>query len=152
MPNLSLKNINDIDYFLYYINKNNIKLVFTNGCFDLLHEGHIHLLKQAKKLGNKLLIALNSDESIKKIKGQNRPIDNLAKRVEKIAALDVVDFIITFDEETPLKLIQKIQPAVLVKGGDYTIANIVGANLVKDVVIIPLLEGYSTTKIIEKQK
>jgi len=132
----------------------NQKIVFTNGCFDILHSGHCMYLNEAKKLGNLLIIGLNTDNSVKKIKGDNRPINNQNDRAYVLAALRCVDFVVLFDEDTPLNLIKKIIPDVLVKGNDYEIHNIAGADVVLNnggqVVTIPLLEGKSTTNIISQ--
>lgn len=125
------------------------KIVFTNGCFDLLHPGHIYLLQEAKKLGDLLVVGINSDQSIKRLKGTSRPIEELTKRIDNLGQLDCVDFIISFEDDTPIDLIKYINPSVLLKGGDYTKATIIGADLVErnggNVVVIPLLEGFSTT-------
>ncbi|MBK6339836.1 MAG: D-glycero-beta-D-manno-heptose 1-phosphate adenylyltransferase [Bacteroidetes bacterium] len=125
------------------------KIVFTNGCFDLLHPGHIYLLQEAKKLGDLLVVGINSDQSIKRLKGTSRPIEELTKRIDNLAQLDCVDFIISFEDDTPIDLIKYINPSVLLKGGDYTKATIIGADLVErnggNVVVIPLLKGFSTT-------
>lgn len=144
------KYITNIDEYLIDNNKNQQKIVFANGCFDLLHQGHIHLLNQAKHLGDILIVALNTDASIKKLKGNTRPIETLETRIEKIAQLDCVDYIIAFAEDTPLQLIQKLKPNIIVKGGDYNASDVVGADIAEQVAIIPLLDDYSTTKIIEK--
>ncbi len=130
------------------------KIVFTNGCFDVFHAGHVHVLCEAKKLGSKLIVGLNSDASVKKLKGETRPIHALKHRAMVISALEVVDAIVAFEDETPLSIIQHIQPDVLVKGGDYKPNEIVGASVVNTkqgkVVTIPLLEGFSSSLIIEK--
>lgn len=135
--------------------KNNT-VAFTNGCFDILHAGHIYILEEAKKLGDKLIVALNTDKSVKKLKGNNRPINNELDRAKLIAAMEGVDAVVLFDEETPLSLIKTLQPNVLVKGGDYTLNQIAGAKEMEDwngkVEIIPFLQGFSTTSIIEKMK
>lgn len=133
------------------------KIVFTNGCFDILHPGHVYYLNQARSLGDVLVVGLNSDDSVKRLnKSAERPIHPQDKRADVLAALLCVDYISIFDEDTPLELIQKIKPDVLVKGGDYTIDKIVGAEFVQSyggsVKIIPLLEGYSTTDIVNKLK
>jgi D-glycero-beta-D-manno-heptose 1-phosphate adenylyltransferase len=129
-------------------------VVFTNGCFDLLHMGHIHTLNEAKKLGHKLIVAVNSDNSVKRLKGNSRPIQNQEERSVQVAALTVVDAVVIFDEDTPFKLIESLLPDVLVKGGDWKIDAIVGADIVTKnggkVENIPLLEGYSTTSLIDK--
>lgn len=133
------------------------KIVFTNGCFDILHPGHVYYLNQARSLGDVLIVGLNSDDSVKKLdKGFERPIHPQDKRASVLAALLCVDYVCIFDEDTPLQLIQKVKPDVLVKGGDYTIDKIVGADFVQSyggsVEIIPLLPGYSTTDIVNKLK
>ena len=132
------------------------KIVFTNGCFDILHPGHIKLLREAKSLGDKLVVGMNSDKSIKHIeliktnKGkEGRPINNEKDRKAVLEGIKYVDEVIIFDEPTPLELIKKVKPDVLVKGADYKPDEICGSNLVKKVVRVPLT-GHSTTKIIEK--
>ena len=130
------------------------KVVFTNGCFDIIHRGHVEYLEEAKKLGDILIIGLNSDNSVKRIKGENRPINNEEDRKKVLLALKYVDDVIIFNEDTPLELIKKIQPNVLVKGGDWEIKNIIGADFViglgGEVHSLAFREGYSTTKIIKK--
>jgi D-beta-D-heptose 7-phosphate kinase/D-beta-D-heptose 1-phosphate adenosyltransferase len=132
------------------------KVVFTNGVFDILHLGHISLLSQAATFSDILIVGINSDSSVKKLKGENRPVNAEGARALLVASLVMVDVVIIFDEETPLELIKMIRPAVLVKGGDYTLDTIVGAAEVIDaggeVKIIPIEAGYSTTGIIEKFK
>ena len=131
-------------------------VVFTNGCFDILHLGHIDYLEKAKLKGNKLIIGLNSDNSVKKLKGNQRPINSVITRSKMLAALEFVDMVIEFDEDTPLTLIESLQPDILIKGGDYTKENIVGADSVLTtggiVEIIEFTEGYSTTKLIDQLK
>ena len=131
-------------------------IVFTNGCFDILHAGHIKLLKESKKLGDKLIIGLNNDESIRNLKGKERPINNNYNRSIMLAAFSFVDLIVFFSDETPLQLIGKISPNVLTKGADYSINSIVGAKKVLsyggDVKIIPLIPNLSTTDLIKKYK
>jgi rfaE bifunctional protein nucleotidyltransferase chain/domain len=130
------------------------KVVMTNGCFDLLHGGHIHLFREAKKYGDILIVALNDDASITKIKGPNRPIFKLKERIEILEAVEAIDFLVSFKEETPKKLISLILPDVLVKGGDWGEDEIVGREEVEsaggEVVVAPYLPGSSTTEIIEK--
>ncbi len=132
------------------------KIVFTNGCFDILHYGHISYLSRAKDLGDYLIIGLNSKQSVQKIKGNHRPINDNNTRSYLLASLFFVDAIIFFEEETPLKLIQLLQPNILVKGGDYIAENIVGYQEVIQgggtVKVIPFVDGYSTTKIENKIK
>jgi len=130
------------------------KVVFTNGCFDIIHRGHNSYLLEAAELGNKLIVAVNSDESVRKLKGPNRPIVDEYSRAFNLASHTYIDAVILFDEDTPLNLINELQPDVLIKGGDYTVETIVGAKEVLSyggkVEIIPFLEGYSTTNVIEK--
>lgn len=126
-------------------------IVFTNGCFDILHLGHIHLLKSAKALGKKLIVGINSDNSVKKLKGPTRPVNNQITRLNQLKALPYVDEVYIFDEDTPYELIKKIKPDIIVKGGDYNDQNVVGNDLAH-VEIIPLVEGFSTTQIIESIK
>ena len=130
------------------------KIVFTNGCFDLLHVGHIKYLSQAKDLGDILIIGLNSDKSVKKLKGNNRPINSFEDRAKLLAALKSVDLVIMFEEQTPENLIKEIIPDVLVKGGDYNIEEIVGYQTVIDnggqVKTLSFYEGYSSTNYIDK--
>jgi D-beta-D-heptose 7-phosphate kinase/D-beta-D-heptose 1-phosphate adenosyltransferase len=132
------------------------KIVFTNGCFDILHPGHTRYLAEAKKLGDHLIVAVNSDRSVKAIKGPNRPVLDEADRAELLAALECVDSVLIFDEEDPLKTIQVLVPDVLVKGGDWAEDEIIGADVVKNaggkVIRIPFVDGYSTSDIVEKIK
>jgi rfaE bifunctional protein nucleotidyltransferase chain/domain len=130
------------------------KLVFTNGCFDVLHRGHIYYLSRARELGDLLIVGLNSDASVAKLKGPGRPVNNQEARAEVLGALAFVDHIIVFEQETPLSLISALQPDLLVKGGDYHVEDIVGYHEVTSsggrVVTIPLLEGYSSSSIIHR--
>lgn len=130
------------------------KIVFTNGCFDILHHGHLDYLAKAADQGNILIIGVNTDASVRALKGAERPLTNEGDRLFQLASLMVVDAVCLFDEETPQSLIEAVQPDVLVKGGDYTIDRIVGADFVQQhggrVEIIPFVAGYSTTGIIEK--
>ena len=148
------KNILSKTLFLWRF-KNN-KIIFTNGCFDLLHDGHLQLLIKAKQLGGKLIVGINSDDSVKRLKGESRPIKNQTSRLLQLAALQMVDGVILFEEDTPLELIKMIEPDILVKGGDYKIETIVGANDVITnggrVEIIPIVEGFSTSNIIAQIK
>ena len=134
--------------------KNNDKIVFTNGCFDILHLGHIELLAKAADLGNKLIIAINSDASIKVLKGEKRPILDEKSRSIIIASLEKVNAVIIFKESTPLDVIKKINPDIIVKGGDYIKEDVIGKNYIEkyggEVIIFPLSEGFSTTSILEK--
>jgi len=134
------------------------KLVFTNGCFDILHPGHVDLLARARALGDGLILGLNSDASVRRIKGDvagpRRPVNPQAERAFVLAGLESVDFVVVFDEATPLSLIQAVGPQVLVKGGDWPLDKIVGRDAVEaaggTVVSLPLLPGYSTTGLIER--
>lgn len=130
------------------------KIVFTNGCFDLVHLGHIDYLEKAKAKGDKLVLGLNTDASVKRLKGEKRPLVNEYARSRMMAAFEFVDMVILFDEETPRQLIEAVKPDILVKGNDYSIENIVGADFVikngGSVQTIDLVEGFSTSKIIDK--
>jgi D-beta-D-heptose 7-phosphate kinase/D-beta-D-heptose 1-phosphate adenosyltransferase len=130
------------------------KIVFTNGCFDLLHPGHIHLLNEAKRCGERLIVGLNSDESVRRLKGAKRPILSETDRAAILGALDCVDLVITFDEDTPIELIETLEPDVLVKGSDYRPERVVGKEYVESyggkVHLVPVVEGYSTTRLAEK--
>jgi len=132
------------------------KIVFTNGCFDILHAGHVDIFQQARELGDALVVAINSDSSIKKIKGEKRPVVPQEQRMQVVAALESVDFVVVFSEEDPLKVIKEIQPDILVKGGDWEVETIIGREIVEKkggkVCSIPLMEGISTTNIIEVVK
>ena len=132
------------------------KIVFTNGCFDILHLGHLDYLDKASELGHKLIVGLNTDASVKRLKGTNRPINNEQARAMMLANLAIVDAVVLFKEDTPYELIQRIVPNVLVKGSDYRVEEIVGHDIVLrnggSVIPIDLLEGYSTTSIIEKME
>ena len=131
-------------------------IVFTNGCFDLLHKGHIDLLNKASTFGDILIVGLNSDNSVKTLKGKDRPIENERRRSKKLLEISNVDYVIIFNSETPRDLIMKIMPDVLVKGGDYSIDDIVGSNEVISsggkVKIVPITKGFSTTSIIKSNQ
>ena len=124
--------------------------VFTNGCFDILHRGHIEYLQQSRALGSRLVVGLNSDASVRRLKGEGRPINSEQDRKSVLEALDCVDEVIIFDEDTPEQLIRRLRPDVLTKGGDYADKDVVGRDLVKNVIILPTVEGMSTTKTIER--
>jgi D-beta-D-heptose 7-phosphate kinase/D-beta-D-heptose 1-phosphate adenosyltransferase len=126
------------------------KIVFTNGCFDVLHQGHRKLLKEAKSLGDLLVVGLNSDASISRLKGAERPINSVAQRIDVLSALPDVDAVIVFEEDTPIELLQELKPHILVKGGDYSVDKVVGNDLVDETVIVPLVEGISTTNLLEQ--
>jgi D-beta-D-heptose 7-phosphate kinase / D-beta-D-heptose 1-phosphate adenosyltransferase len=123
--------------------------IFTNGCFDILHVGHIDLLKRCKAMGDIVIIGLNSDTSIQRLKGPDRPIMNIEKRIAFLSALEYVDFICVFEEDTPAALLERIRPSILVKGGDYTIDKIIGREFVNSVCIVPFVDGFSTTSVIQ---
>ena len=130
------------------------KVVFTNGCFDLLHKGHIEYLSSAADNGDMLIVGLNSDDSVKRIKGEKRPIQDESSRALTLASLKMVKAVVLFEEDTPYNLISEIKPDVLVKGADYKEEEIVGADIVKknegEIITVPLTEGYSTSNIIDK--
>ena len=130
------------------------KVAFTNGCFDILHQGHLEILSQAAALGDILIVGVNTDASVKKLKGENRPVNKEKFRALMLASLTMIDAVVLFDEETPIELIRIIEPDTLIKGGDYAIEQIVGAeDVIKNggkVKIIPLVKGYSTTALIQK--
>jgi len=152
-----IKSLNDISEIAKQLRKENKKIVFTNGCFDILHAGHCKYLNEAKKLGDVLIVGLNADASIKRIKSEkNRPINDETSRAAVLDALRAVDYVVLFVEDTPYNLIAEITPDILVKGSDYDIESIVGADIVikngGKVITIDLLEGQSTTNIIEKIK
>ena len=152
---MSLLEIHTINNKLIDWRKNKIEIVFTNGCFDLLHKGHIDLLNIASTYGDILIVGLNSDSSVKKLKGEERPIENESIRSKKLLNLQFVNYVIIFDSETPKDLVEIIMPDVLVKGGDYNSNNIAGAKEVISnggrIEIVPLTDGYSTSSIIESQ-
>jgi D-beta-D-heptose 7-phosphate kinase/D-beta-D-heptose 1-phosphate adenosyltransferase len=130
------------------------KVVFTNGVFDLLHPGHIDVLTAARARGDALIVGLNTDGSVARLKGPGRPVRNDAERAYVLAGLEAVDLVVLFDQDTPLELVRVLRPDVIVKGGDYTVDSIVGGSEVEswggEVVVVPLTPGQSTTSIIEK--
>jgi rfaE bifunctional protein nucleotidyltransferase chain/domain len=147
---------NEIEKICNSLREQNKKIVFTNGCFDILHRGHIEYLTKAKEFGDVLIVGLNSDTSVQRLKGKDRPINPESDRARILDALKPVDYVVIFEEDTPLHLIQMVKPDVLVKGGDYKVEEIVGSEYVISyggkVEIIPFVEGKSTTKIIQKIK
>ncbi len=151
---ISIENSASFIRFVRERGKNTI--VFTNGCFDILHRGHVELLEQARALGDFLLLGLNSDTSVSRLKGEERPLVNERDRAYILSRLEAVDAVCLFDEDTPLELIRNIKPDILVKGGDYTIETIVGHEIVQAyggrVTTIPLISGRSTTNILNKIK
>lgn len=132
------------------------KIVFTNGCFDILHRGHLEYLAAASDLGDRLIVGLNSDESVRRLKGEGRPVNTSNDRALALASLAVVDAVCVFDEDTPLNLIEALNPNVLVKGGDYNANDVIGADFINKsggkVAILDFTEGYSTTRFLQKLK
>lgn len=122
-------------------------LVFTNGCFDILHRGHVEYLQASKALGARLVVGLNSDRSVRRLKGLSRPVNTQEDRAAVLLALKCVDEVIVFEEDTPLRLIQEIKPDIITKGGDYSAENVTGFGLAK-VIVMPYLDGYSTTRVL----
>lgn len=145
--NKKILNIEELKEVLNIIR--NKKIVFTNGCFDILHRGHVEYLQKARELGDLLILGLNSDLSVKKLKGENRPINNEEDRAIVLSSLECVDYITIFNEDTPLELIKIVKPDILVKGGDYKIENVVGREFAKETILIDFVDGYSTTKTIK---
>ena len=129
-------------------------VAFTNGCFDILHQGHLDYLARARQMADMLIVGLNTDSSVRRLKGEGRPVNDELSRALMLASLVMVDYVVLFDEETPYNLIKQLQPDLLVKGGDYNPSQIVGADIVKArggrVLALDFLPGYSTTSIIEK--
>lgn len=150
---LNSENLSD---FFSKLRSSNKKIVFTNGCFDLLHIGHVRYLQEARSLGDILVVGVNSDRSVQVLKGPTRPIQNQNDRAEILAALACVDYTVIFDEQTPERLIHEVRPDILVKGGDWKISEIVGSDFVLanggQVRSLQFIDGRSTTKIIEKSK
>ena len=151
-----IKPLSEIKEIVEKLKEDNKKIIFTNGCFDILHAGHTHLLKEAKALGDILILGLNTDDSIKRIKGPTRPINNEKERAEVLASLESVDYITFFEEDTPLNLISELIPHKLIKASDYSESEVVGGDIVKqhggEVELIKLKEGRSTTNLIDKIK
>jgi len=151
-----IKSASDLAKIISGLKSKRKKIVFTNGCFDILHVGHVTYLEKAKSLGGVLVVGLNSDRSVRTIKGCGRPMNKEKDRAKVLAALSFVDHVTIFNEPTPEKLIKKLKPDILVKGGDWNKNDIVGGNFVRSiggrVVAIPFVKGYSTTSLIEKFK
>lgn len=147
-------NLSELQKILLSLRNEGKKIVFTNGCFDILHPGHVTYLEKAKKLGDILVLGLNSDKSIKRIKGEKRPILNQEERATILSYLEMLDYICIFEDDTPYELIKLVKPDLLVKGGDWSVENIVGKDIVEayggKVVNIPYIQGKSTSGIIER--
>lgn len=146
--------IEELKSLVHAWKRESLKVVFTNGCFDMFHPGHLELLEQAANRGDRLVVAVNANVSVKLLKGEKRPIFDEKDRVNMIAALQFVDAVVLFEDETPIRLIKTLLPDVLVKGDDYNISNIVGADIViangGKVELVPVKGGFSTSRIIEK--
>lgn len=152
MSQHKIKTIEQLNNIVEQLKGQNKGIVTTNGVFDILHIGHIRYLQQAKNLGDILIVAVNSDNSVKKIKGAKRPLNNENDRAETLASLECVDYITIFDEENPIKFLENIKPNIHVKGGDYNINQIIEKNCVEKnngkIILIPKVKGYSTTEFI----
>lgn len=152
--NAKIKNLDVLTHLIAKARERGKKVVFTNGCFDLLHVGHVKYLQKARELGDLLVVGLNTDASVRRLKGEGRPLIQESERAHILAALGCIDYVVLFDEDTPLTVIEALRPAVLVKGGDYSIENVVGREVVEAnggrVALIDFVDGRSTTRIIEK--
>ena len=151
-----LKSLEDIKAIVVAARIDGKRVAFTNGCFDLLHRGHVHVLREARACADLLIVGINSDQSVKQIKGPTRPVLPESDRCKLLAAMEMVDFVVLFNEPDPGNLISAIRPDVLVKGGDWNTEKIIGAELVEEaggrVVVVPYIKGFSTTEIIERIK
>jgi rfaE bifunctional protein nucleotidyltransferase chain/domain len=151
-----LKSFEEIKSIVVRARNNGKRVAFTNGCFDLLHRGHVHVLRAARACADLLIVGINSDQSVKQIKGPARPVLPECDRCELVGAMEMVDFIVLFNEPDPYSLISAIRPDVLVKGGDWNTDKIIGGDLVEEgggeVVVVPYIKGFSTTEIIERIK
>jgi len=147
-----IKTQTNLQIILQKLKDQNKKIVFTNGCFDILHKGHASYLQKAKELGDVLVVGLNSDSSVKRLKGENRPINTQEDRAYLLGALESIDFVVVFDEDTPYELIKKLRPHILTKGLDYKDKVVIGSDLVEEVKLIEFVDGKSTTNIIQKAK
>src|ERR1700738_4851845 len=146
----------DLDAQLKDWRKHGLRVGFTNGCFDILHPGHVKVLTAARGACDRLIVGLNSDASVRRLKGEGRPVQNERARAEVLAALEAVDLVAIFDEDTPINLITRIRPSVLVKGGDYTRDQVVGHEIVEahggEVVLVEILQGFSTTLLVDRAR
>ncbi|WP_435659304.1 D-glycero-beta-D-manno-heptose 1-phosphate adenylyltransferase, partial [Helicobacter rodentium] len=149
---IKAEELNEFLESLRQLKEENFKIVFTNGCFDILHLGHIDYLHKARNLGDLLIVGLNSDSSITHLKGTSRPINEEKDRIAMLCALECVDFVVVFSEETPRELIAKIRPHTLVKGADYANKEVVGREFSEEVRLIEFIEGKSTSQLIQKIK
>lgn len=149
-----IKSFREIEKISRQFKKTGKRIVFTNGCFDILHKGHIRLLKKAKSLGDILIVGLNTDSSIRRLKGKGRPFLKERDRAEILSALEMIDYVVLFHEDTPYQLIKIVKPDVLVKGGDYKKEEVVGKDIIESyggkVYIFPVVKGVSTTQIAKK--
>ena len=145
-----IKSWDQISSIVRDFKKNNRKIIFSNGCFDILHIGHVKYLEKAKSFGDILILGLNSDKSVRRLKGRNRPINSQEDRAYILASIEVVDYVVIFDEDTPIKLIELIQPDILVKGSDYKGKEITGKHIAKELILVNFINGKSTSKIIER--
>jgi D-beta-D-heptose 7-phosphate kinase/D-beta-D-heptose 1-phosphate adenosyltransferase len=145
-----------VDERLRQWRKQGLRIGFTNGCFDILHPGHVQLLARARATCDRLVLGLNSDASVARLKGEGRPVQNVHARAEVLAALEAVDLVVVFEEDTPRKLIERVRPRVLVKGGDYSREQVVGHDIVEadggEVVLVDLVPGHSTTDIVARSR
>ena len=145
-----IKSFDEIEKLSKKFHEKGKKIIFTNGCFDILHAGHVKYLEVAKSYGDILILGLNADSSVKKLKGPTRPINTQNDRAYILASLESVDYVVIFDEETPYELIKKIQPHILVKGGDYEGKKVIGSDIAQEVRLVQFVDGKSTTKIIQR--
>ena len=149
-----LKKLSDLTRIIAGFKERGKKIVFTNGCFDIIHVGHVEDLSKAKNMGDLLIVGLNSDSSVKRLKGPDRPINREEDRAKVLSALYFVDYVVIFNEETPDRLIRKVKPDILVKGGDWQMKDIVGASFIKSyggkVATVPFVKGFSTTSLVKK--
>lgn len=152
MINPKLKNIEELLKEIEQWRNAGKKIAFTNGVFDILHKGHVAYLQEAKNSGDILVLGLNSDHSVKRLKGPERPINKAEDRAYVLAGLAAIDYILIFEEDTPKEILSQIKPDVLVKGGDYQLEDVVGREYAEKTVLIDFIAGYSTTRIIEKMK
>ena len=145
-----IKNFSEIEIIANQYRNQGKKIVFTNGCFDILHAGHVKYLEEAKTYGDVLILGLNSDSSVKKLKGETRPVNSQNDRAYILSALNAVSFVVIFDQDTPYELIKIIQPDVLIKGGDYKDKEVIGSDIADKVKLVEFIEGKSTSSIIKK--